>query len=535
MRARAQGRPNTRPARARALRRAAAVAAVLLAATACGGGKSAKHPPADGASGTPARGGSLTFLLPVDSRALDPFSAAPVNVADASRLAAIYDPLLLTDAATGAVRPHLAESLTSADNGATWILKLRPNVAFSDGTPFDAEAVKYTWERHADPAVRSLQAAAATGLALTVADPLTLKIVPPTPNATFDHVVASALTYIASPTALRADPAGFASKPVGAGPFMLTEWVRGDHQTLKRNPKYWQGPDKPYLDQVVFKTTPDLLQGMNAVAGGQADLTVSVDPGIIAQAKDHGLAATSLDLHGGQMLAFNNAKPPFDDPRARRAVSLAIDPAELNKLIYDGKATVAHGVLSSARLGGAQLAPQPGTDKAEAQRLFDELAAAGKPLDFGLLVTQNPTTAKVAEYLQSRLGAFRNVHMRVDAVAAAQFVPRQQIQRDYQATLTQQWIDDPEPALAQLLTSASKQNWLGYANPAVDQAFAAARATTDPAARTAAFASVQQALDTDLPFFVTLTPSTAVLAGGGITGVAVYNDGAVLMDRIGRR
>ncbi|MGR6997009.1 ABC transporter substrate-binding protein [Yinghuangia aomiensis] len=89
-----------------------------------------------------------------------------MNVADASRLAAIYDPLLLTDAATGAVRPHLAESLTSADDGATWILKLRPNVTFSDGTPFDAEAVKYTWERHADPAVRLLQAAAATGLAL---------------------------------------------------------------------------------------------------------------------------------------------------------------------------------------------------------------------------------------------------------------------------------------------------------------------------------------------------------------------------------
>ncbi|MGR7002610.1 ABC transporter substrate-binding protein [Yinghuangia aomiensis] len=102
-----------------------------------------------GATAPAAQGGHLTMLAVQDSAALDPFRTSYVAVADEPRMAALYDPMFYIDPKTGKVTPFLGESLTTADNGATWQLKLRQGVQFSDGTPFDAAAVKLNFDTHA--------------------------------------------------------------------------------------------------------------------------------------------------------------------------------------------------------------------------------------------------------------------------------------------------------------------------------------------------------------------------------------------------
>ncbi|MGW0662996.1 ABC transporter substrate-binding protein [Streptodolium elevatio] len=129
----------------------------------------------------------------------------------------MYDLLVWSDPATGTVRAQIADSLEPGD-GRTWTLRLRPGVRFTDGTAFDAEAVRFNWERHRNPTNRSLKLAATSEItAFGVLDPRTLVVRPARPNANFDRIVAGQPGFIGSPTAIRADPAGIDRAPVGAG------------------------------------------------------------------------------------------------------------------------------------------------------------------------------------------------------------------------------------------------------------------------------------------------------------------------------
>ncbi|MEU8138057.1 ABC transporter substrate-binding protein [Streptodolium elevatio] len=130
----------------------------------------------------------------------------------------MYDLLVWSDPATGTLRAQIADSLELGDDRRTWTLRLRPGVRFTDGTAFDAEAVRFNWERHRDPTNRSPKLAATSEItALEVLDPRTPVARPARPNANFDRIVAGQLGFIGSPTAIRADPAGIDRAPVGAG------------------------------------------------------------------------------------------------------------------------------------------------------------------------------------------------------------------------------------------------------------------------------------------------------------------------------
>jgi peptide/nickel transport system substrate-binding protein len=512
------------------LRAAAALSAVLaFAATACGGGSDDKSAPA--ASGAAAKtGGSLTMLALADSRALDPFTASGVAVADEPRLSALYDPLVYLDDADGKVKPHLAEGLTTADNGATWTLKLRPGVKFSDGTDFNADAVKLTWEMHTKPENRSTQASYASGLTLQVVDPLTLTITPKAPNPNFDRLVATRLTYIEAPSALAKGLTEAGAKPVGAGPFILQSWTRGSEQVFVRNPNYWQ-KDKglPKLDKLTIKAVQDREQQYTTVKAGGADLVASSYPEYLDRAKKE-LQVSQLSLIGGQHIAFNLRQAPFDDIRARRAIALALDPAEVPKVLGNGFVP-AKNFFDQTSPFFDPAAAQPAQNKEEAQKLFDELAAEGKKVDFTYTISQ--TGVKVAELMKSRLEQFRNVSMRIEALDVAAFVAKFNVQRNYQAGQYQSWLPDPEPEMWSLFHSASPLNQNGWKNPAADKALDDARASTDPAVRKQAYAALQQAMVADLPVWVYAESTVGIIYGKNVSGVQVYNAGSLFMDRVG--
>lgn len=315
--------------------------AILLATamtcllTACGGGGGSG--PGKGDDTAPPRaGGALTMLSIADARGLDPFGATYNALLDEPRMAALYDPLFTVDAATGEVHPHLGQSLSTADGGATWTLTLRPDVRFSDGTPLDAEAVRVNWDMHVRPETASLHRAAATGLRLEVTGPLTLRVTPPTRNVLLDRTIATELTYIAAPSVLAKGPEEYRTHPVGAGPFTLSSWTRGSRMEFAKNPTYWQH-DKglPHLDKLTVAIATDVTQAYNTVRAGGAHLFVSADPSSLDKAEKE-LNVAAVPTGGGQSLAFNLTRAPFDDPRARRAVALALDPRELADTLGTG-------------------------------------------------------------------------------------------------------------------------------------------------------------------------------------------------------
>lgn len=530
-----------RPVRARrALLASTVCVAVSLAAVGCGN----QDAGAPSAGGTPGSGGTMTMTVPGEAASFDPARTSMASVGDGNRLAAVYDALVVTDPTTGTVRAKVAESLQPEDGTGLpdrWVLRIRPNVRFSDGLPYDAAAVKTNWERHRDPRTRSYLMTATLAIkALDVdpKDPLVLRITLNGPNANFDRIVSKSLAYNASPAALRPETVeGLRSRPVGAGPFTLQEWVPNQRQVFVRNPQYWQrGRGLPYLEQLVMRVDADLPRSAREL-GKVSDFTISVDPENIRRTGDRGLGVVEIALNGGAMVLFNLAHGPFRDVRARRAVALALDSDTINDTFYSGSGKPANGIFSaSSPLANPQLLAGQNEPEA-AQRLFDEVTENGtKPLDFTYVVPQSPTTAAVTRHMQARLNTFRGVRMKIVELDIPTFIRTVRGGSDAWAiSMYQLWLDDPDPGIYDFVRGDSLGNYSGYRNPDVDRALEEARASTDQTARRAAYTRVQLRLNTDVPFWVYQEAVAAALFSSKVTGVRLVNDGIVEWDEIGLR
>ena len=183
---------------------------------------------------------------------------------------------------------------------------------------------------------------------MTVVDPLTLRIALTTTNGQFPRVLGSSMGWIGSPTAIQKQGADdFAVHPVGAGPFVLKEYVRGDHTLLQRNPGYWGAP-LPYLDQVNIRVIPDDSQRLNSLYTGEIQMGRVTRPQDCADAKSKGKGCVVAILNGGNDLIFNNAKAPFSNKTFRQAVGEAIDTDAYNQTIEGGFGLPVHNMFQQS-------------------------------------------------------------------------------------------------------------------------------------------------------------------------------------------
>jgi peptide/nickel transport system substrate-binding protein len=467
---------------------------VALLAVACGGGGGgdAGSGSASGDDGEPARGGTLRMNIVFDGRSLDPtgFNSLGASSQDGYRAFALYDSLLQEDPETGEVIPRLFETFES-DDGVVWTFTIKEGVEFSDGTPFDAEAVRFNWERQADPELGGTGLAAASQVAsMDVVDPLTLRVTLNEPNGQFPHAVAQHLAPIGSPTAIREDPTGFAENPVGAGPFVLEEWVRDSVIRFSRNDNYWDAP-RPYVDALELRVNPDQTQRYQSFAAGEAEMVYLSSLESVDTAEQAGYEGALFAPSGGRYVIFNTTAAPFDDVRARRALSLAWDREAYAQVVDAGRGIVPETLFveDSAFYSDAEEVRFPGHDADEAQALFDELAEeTGGPLRFELLVSE--ATRQQGEFLQTSLAEFDNVEMELAEEPGSTFAPRV-YDHDYDAAIFATQLIDPEPELYELFRSDSPRNLTGYTDPAFDEALRVGHESQDTEERAEAYETVQ--------------------------------------------
>lgn len=518
----------------------AGAAAIALTMSACGGDDDKTSDA--GASGSPSAppgpqtpGGDLTVLITQETRGIDPAVSTISSLNGGTQAAAVFDVLFWNNPKTGKAEPQLAEGATSAENGKVWTVKLRPDVKFTDGSVLDAEAVRFNWERHQNPETRSVAAVAARDLKFEVVDPLTLKVTLPTPNVHFDKLIARNLAFVGSPTAIKADPKGFMSNPVGAGPFKVKSWQRDSALTLEKNAGYW-AKGKPLLDQVVFKPVMDQNQRLNSLTSGSADLVTTANFKMVDEGKSKGLNVLFEEKNGGFMTMFKTDRPPFNDPRARRAYALIMNPEDRNKVIQGP-----NGADETLKTFFAANSPyvntgatMPSNNKAEAQKLLDELAAEGKPVSFTYSTNSSAAARASAEYWQTQTRGMKNIEMKTEFLDGSTYASKIMISKDFQAAEFNVTFDDPEPTLYNTLHSKGAENRTGYNNPAVDAALDQARATTDEAVRKQAYQTVQAELVKDLPFWSYEKSFAAALQGkkGKVEGLVLFEDGLILFDRV---
>ncbi|MDR5823579.1 ABC transporter substrate-binding protein [Caballeronia sp. LZ043] len=314
------------------------------------------------APATPVPGGTLVVGAETELGTRDPAISESGAAARVNQL--IFEGLVARDLKAdtkGAPPPVVAKLATSWDVSAdqlTYTFHLRKNVKFTDGTPFNAQAVVFNVRRVWDPSFQYFTKRAA-GIPpfrylylkdVKATDDNTVVFTLSKKNSFFVYQLAESaspgLPTIGSPTAIaKYGNDDFGNHPVGTGPFIVTEQVKGQYVAMKRNPDYWNKP-YPYVDQLIFRQIPDPLTRVNALRAGEVDMIVSVPPNDVAPLrKDQFIVATNPLPHIWYLTLNVHAKP-FDDVRVRRAVAMAIDKDGMARELLRNTAAPAFSMVS---------------------------------------------------------------------------------------------------------------------------------------------------------------------------------------------
>lgn len=434
----------------------------------------------------------FTFGVFTESSGLDPIHLrAGGRGSDTEQATAIFDRLFYQDPETHELKMQIAESLTSQDD-VVWDLKLNDGVKFTDGTPYDAEAVKFNWTRVAEPSNGAWAAAGMSPVkSLEVVDPLTLRITLKSEYATFPLLVDKYLNYIGSPTAIRELGDEFAQKPVGAGPFMVDSWLRDSDLVLTKNPQYWIA-GQPHLDKLVFQQIIDDEQRYNSFVSGELTGAFAGPNTLYGQrAKDAGFTVETEMAGGGIVMMFNTKEAPLDNPEIRKAVAKAVDLAKVNEVANQGTNEAPETLFpeGSPFYSDVKL-PTSQPDPAFAQNVFDKYAAEkGGPLEFAIQST--PATATQFEMLQAQLNAYENVNVTLSTVQATALYPTVAA-GDFQAAAWANYGDDPDTAMYEYYHAGDRGNFTRIDDPALTEAFEAGRSSGDTEGRAAAYLEAQE-------------------------------------------
>ncbi|WP_220277439.1 ABC transporter substrate-binding protein [Streptomyces himalayensis] len=509
------------------MRRGAAACCAALFLGACAG------PPNDSpqSTGDPVSGGTARVIQLNEPRNLDPAALGNEWILNAFLGNSLYGTLMVNDPKTGKIEYKMAKDFATNDGGATFELKLRPGLKFSDGSPLDAEAVKFNWDRLKDPKTGSQVMEDASMIASSkVVDATTLKVTMVEPVPYFAQaVVPTPMNWIASPQALKAGKQAFDAKPVGAGPFTLKKWARQDTIELVKNPNYWDAP-RPYLDRITLRTSGDAHQRINTLISGGADVAMDSNWGTTAKAEDAGFPTYVMPLNGGYFLTMNTRRAPFNDVRARKAVAAALDLDALAMAVHNDKGQPVSTLFgkSSPFYSDKKLAQK---NKATAQKLFNELAAEGKPVSVTYPATALTETKATAESVQAQLSSFKNVDVKVKMGDLADLL-KKRLTYDFDIMTSSSHFVDPEPRLWTAFHGDSRRNISGIDDKQLNAALEKGRTATTTEGRKAAYEVVQERLIELTPVVFTERTPAIVVTGKNVGGVVAYGNGSLLPEEL---
>jgi peptide/nickel transport system substrate-binding protein len=459
----------------------------------------------------------------------------PADATDGESVKAIeslFDTLVRYKTGSTEVEPSLATEWTVSDDHLTWTFTLREGVTFHDGTPVNAEAVAFSFQRQLDPEhdfhdgefvywhdqfsfVKSVEAQGDKTVVFTLDKPF----VPFLTN------LAMFTASIVSPAQFKKlkeagdEGATFKNKPVGSGPFKLKEWRRGEAIVLEAFDDHWRG--RPQLDQVVLRKIADnnsrasLLQkgdlhGMDGI--NPADVSVLDEDANVSVVQQPGMNVAYM--------SFNNLKAPFDDARVRRACAMALDLERVAQRLYYGLAVPAKNPLPPTLQGyNDELAAR--TQDVEAAKKL--LAEAGHPDGFEttLWTMTNPRPYmpqpdKLATYVKNSL---KSIGVTVTIVQKEWASYLEEVQNAEHDMCFLGWIGDngdPDNFLYVLLDKENTEvgkasNYSFYRSEPVHELLTAARVEFDAAKRADLYKQAQALIYEDVPL-VPLVHNAQVVA-----------------------
>jgi peptide/nickel transport system substrate-binding protein len=487
------------------------LAALALVAAACGT-NSAASAGGDGAGNTLIVAMTATNLPGTDGQYAQSEGGEGIRFVGLM----MYDGLTKMDLLQGdhapEVKPGLAESYTSSPDATTWTFKMRPNVKFHDGSPWNADAALWNLNRMAikgspefEQEINSIAGLLVGGIdTVTKVDDMTITITTKGPYSYLDYDLA--LVAMVSPEAFK--KAGghdkFSEHPSGTGPFKFESMERGQRLTMVRNDDYWAG--RPKLDKLVLRPVPDATARVAALRSGEVNWIEVPPPDEVPTLRDGGFQMLTNAYSHVWPWVFDTTKPPFDDVRVRQAANYAIN-----------RDAIANDILQKTGRPALQYAPKgdPGYDPKLDTYSYDPakaralLAEAGHPDGVSATVVFPPSGSgnmvpvPMNEAMQRDLAA---VGIKVDlkplewsALLGDYFNGK--IPQDANAVNISLGFVFPS-LWSTFFASDSKINVGKYNSPAVDAALTKSKTLLDPKSRSDAFAEANRALLDGAPWLL---------------------------------
>jgi peptide/nickel transport system substrate-binding protein len=445
----------------------------------------------------------------------------------------------------GKLYPGLATKWTPSADAKTWTLELRKDVKFQDGTPFNAAAVKASFDHVVDPATKSRSPLAMLGPydGATVVDDYTVEIHFKEPNVGFQYAIANIVGGMNSPTALKAaSPADYARKPVGAGPYKVDSFVFNQQITLSAFDDYNWAPEfmgasgAAPVKKLILRILPDAKARANALKTGELAIAGAIEPQDAVSLQSAGFTVTPVDAVGMPYGLFINVdKFPTDDVNVRRALILATDQKQVINTLFDDQYVPATQLLTPGTEGyDDSLKTLYPTNLSKANELLDQAGwkmgsdgvreKDGKKLELQWINIAGFGFDQIAQLVQAQVKkAGFSVKITAESfptIAATMNAGKQNVGDFFYFDL------DGRDALYATLDSTqikSGFNWAHYSNPKFDALLV--KANSDSAGREQAIKDAQKIAMDDAVFIPLYDLRQLWVANKDVSGVKFNQSG----------
>jgi ABC-type transport system substrate-binding protein len=452
---------------------------------------------------TPRRGGILKVSCYLNPSKLDPYTGN--SAVDQTVMWPMFDTLVEFDQ-TMKPRPGLAK--WHYPDPKTLVFDIFPDITFHDGTPCDAQAVKWNLERAMNFTRSVVKADLVNVASIEVTGPLTVVLHLKAPDKTIPLMLSDRPGMMSSPKAVEAAGDDYDRKPCGTGQFKFVSWADGDRVILARNENY-RKKGQPYLDGITFRIMTDYAAGARAVAAGENDFMFLVPPRLYNNLKQNSdLTVYKYPSMRIMNLFFNYGRGAVKDVRVRRAINYAIDRVGFTKVTTDGTGDVACSLIPPQHWAyDAESANTFPYDPDKAKALLAE-AGFGGGLTLDMMVLPDAEYRKRADIIMDNLSkAGITINLMPNQQATSTFINQQKGDM-YLVS----WPGRPEltQTYFQIFSKDSYYN-VAHETPIanIEELINATRLSEDPAERKAAFAALTRA-ERNFPLFAPICAEQVV-------------------------
>ncbi|SHG86084.1 ABC transporter substrate-binding protein [Bradyrhizobium erythrophlei] len=426
--------------------------------------------------------------------------------------------------------PQLALSYETSADGKEMTIRLRPGVKFHDGEPLDAEAAKFSIERHTNLPTSFRKPELASVDHVEVVDPLTIKLILKAPYSPLIAQLTDRAGMMVSPKAAREEGDKFGLHPVCAGPYKFVERVQQDRIVFEKFADYWN-KDNVFIDRIVFLPIVDATVRLANLKSGGLDLIERVLATDIktVQADSRLTLSTAPELgYLGLTINIANDKTKgalSQSEKVRQALDLSIDREAVNQVVFNGEFTPGNQWVSPSHPYYQKAFPIRPRDIAKAKALLKE-AGVSLPVSVDYMVPKGAENEAVAQVIQS-MAAEAGFDLKIRVIEFATSFKQAQAGEFQVFQINWSGRIDPDGNAYVFLHSKAAQNDGGYANPAADKAMEEARMINDPAQRKAIYQKLTGIVLNDEPIIYIYHRKLLIAHTNKLEGYRQMPDGLV--------